>query len=30
MRDMLKRHDLDMGDFFVAACLLTLIFGMIF
>ena len=30
MRSMLKRHDIDLGDMLVVACLLTLVFGLIF
>ena len=30
MRDMLKRHDMDLGDILVLTCVATLIFGMIF
>ena len=28
--NMFKRHDIDLGDVLVVACLATLIFGMIF
>ena len=30
MLNLLKRHELDLGDILVIACLATLIFGMIF
>ena len=30
MRNVIKRHDLDLGDILVLACVATLIFGMIF
>ena len=30
MRNLLKRHDLDMGDVLFVACFIALIFGTIF
>ena len=30
MRDLLKRNDLDLGDLLVIACVITLVYGIIF
>ena len=30
MRNLIKRHELDLGDILVLACVVTLVFGMIF
>ena len=30
MRNLLKRHDVDLGDALVVVCLVTLVFGLIF
>ena len=30
MRNLIERHDIDLGDMLVVACLVVLVFGLIF